>query len=84
MHLAYPELRYFAFLRDPVKRYLSHYRNRPTRTAARTSTLGCRALDAQLADENAGGEESAQKAIDLIASAASASSGSPRASTSRC
>jgi len=28
LHVAFPEVRYFTWLRDPVKRYLSHFKNR--------------------------------------------------------
>jgi len=63
-----PGIRYFTFLRDPVKRYLSHYKNR------------ARAYDRADFDRWASapwthdwqtrmiaGERSAQKAIDLLA-----------------
>lgn len=67
LHLVFPELRYFAFLRDPVRRYLSHYKNR------------ARAYDRADFDRWAGatwthnwqtrmlaGEPNAQKAIDML------------------
>jgi len=69
MHLTYPELRYFAFLRDPVRRYRSHYLNRADayrredfdRWAAERWTHNWQT-------KMLAGEESAQKAIDLIGS----------------
>jgi hypothetical protein len=68
LHVAYPELRYFTFLRDPVKRYLSHFKNR-SRAYAREDFD--RWADAGWTHDwqtrMIAGEASAQKAIDLIA-----------------
>jgi hypothetical protein len=65
---ARPDVRYFTFLRDPVKRYLSHFKNRARSyeradfeqwaTAPWTQDWQTRML---------AGEKSAQKAIDLFA-----------------
>lgn len=69
LHVAYPELRYFAFLRDPVKRYLSHYRNRADAYSREDFDRWAGELwthDWQT--RMLAGEASAQKAIDLIGS----------------
>lgn len=68
LHAAYPELRYFTFLRDPVRRYLSQFKNR-SRAYAREDFERWAALrwthDWQT--RIIAGEPSAQKAIDLLA-----------------
>ncbi len=68
LHVSYPDLRYFTFLRDPVKRYLSHFKNR-SRAYAREDFD--RWADAGWTHDwqtkMIAGEASAQKAIDLIA-----------------
>lgn len=68
LHAAFPELRYFTFLRDPVRRYLSHFKNR-SRAYAREDFERWAALrwthDWQT--RMIAGEPSAQKAIDLLA-----------------
>lgn len=68
LQLACPELRYFTFLRDPVKRYLSHYKNR-SRAYGREDFE--RWADAAWTHDwqtrMIAGEPSAQKAIDLLA-----------------
>jgi hypothetical protein len=66
---ACPDIRYFTFLRDPVKRWLSHYKNKAGTygredfehwaTASWTHDFQTKVL---------AGEANAQKAIDLIAS----------------
>lgn len=69
LHLACPGIRYFTWLRDPVERYLSHYRNKAgsfgradfERWASSNSTH-------DFQTKTLAGEASAQKAIDLLAS----------------
>lgn len=65
---AAPDLRYFTFLRDPVRRYLSHFKNR-SRSYAREDFERWAAArwthDWQT--KMIAGEASSQKAIDLIA-----------------
>jgi hypothetical protein len=69
LHLACPGIRYFTWLRDPVARYLSHYRNKAgsysradfERWASSSSMHDFQA-------KTLAGEASAQKAIDLLAS----------------
>jgi hypothetical protein len=68
LHVAFPEVRYFAFLRDPLKRYLSHFKIRSRAydredferwvAAGWTHNWQTKML---------AGEASAQRAIDLIA-----------------
>lgn len=68
LHVVFPDLRYFTFLRDPVKRYLSHFLNRAgayaredfERWAAATWTHDWQT-------RMIAGERNAQKAIDLLA-----------------
>jgi hypothetical protein len=68
LHLACPDLRYFTWLRDPVKRYLSHFKNR-SRAYGREDFE--RWADAAWTHDwqtrMIAGEASAQKAIDLLA-----------------
>jgi hypothetical protein len=63
-----PEIRYFTWLRDPVKRYLSHFKNR---SRAYTREDFERWADAAWTHDwqtkMIAGEASAQKAIDLLA-----------------
>lgn len=68
LHIAYPELRYFTFLRDPVKRYLSHFKNRaPAHGRADFDRWAEAAWTHDWHTKMIAGEASAQKAIDLIA-----------------
>jgi Sulfotransferase family len=64
----YPGLRYFTFLRDPVQRYLSHFKNR---SHAHRREDCERWMDAPWTHDwqtkMIAGEASAQKAIDLLA-----------------
>jgi len=65
---ACPDIRYFTFLRDPVRRYLSHYKNKAgtygredfERWASQTWTH-------DFQTRTLAGEANAQKAIDLLA-----------------
>jgi len=68
LHLAFPEVRYFAFLRDPVKRYLSHFKNR-SRAHGREDfeRWAASGWTHNWQTKMLAGEASAQRAIDLIA-----------------
>jgi len=67
LHVAFPEVRYFTWLRDPVKRYLSHFKNR-SRAYARedferwADTTWTHDWQTRMI----AGEPNAQKAIDLL------------------
>jgi hypothetical protein len=65
---AAPDLRYFTFLRDPVRRYLSHFKNR-SRSYAREDfeRWAAAGWTHDWQTRMIAGEASAQKAIDLIA-----------------
>ncbi len=68
LDVEYPDIRYFTFLRDPVRRYLSHFKNR-SRAYGRADFE--RWTDAPWTHnwqtKMIAGEASAQKAIDLLA-----------------
>ena len=68
LHVACPGLRYFTWLRDPVARYLSHYKNKAgsyTRNDFdRWATAG---WTHDFQTKMLAGEANAQKAIDLLA-----------------
>jgi hypothetical protein len=68
LHLAFPEVRYFSFLRDPVKRYLSHFKNR-SRAHGREDfeRWAASGWTHNWQTKMLAGEASAQRAIDLIA-----------------
>jgi hypothetical protein len=65
---AAPDLRYFTFLRDPVRRYLSHFKNR-SRSYAREDfeRWAAAGWTHDWQTRMIAGEANAQKAIDLIA-----------------
>ena len=64
----YPGIRYFTFLRDPVKRYLSHFKNR-SRAYGREDfeRWAGASWTHDWQTKMIAGEASAQKAIDLLA-----------------
>jgi hypothetical protein len=67
LHVAFPEVRYFTWLRDPVKRYLSHFKNR-SRAYAREDfeRWADKTWTHDWQTKMIAGEASAQKAIDLL------------------
>jgi hypothetical protein len=66
---AAPDLRYFTYLRDPVRRYLSHYLNRAgSHTRADFEQWAAAGWTHDWQTKMLAGEASAQKAIDLLAS----------------
>ena len=67
LHVAFPEVRYFTWLRDPVKRYLSHFKNR-SRAYAREDfeRWADQAWTHDWQTRMIAGEANAQKAIDLL------------------
>jgi len=66
---AAPDLRYFTYLRDPVRRYLSHYLNRSgSHTRAGFEQWAAAGWTHDWQTKMVAGEASAQKAIDLLAS----------------
>jgi hypothetical protein len=69
LHLACPGIRYFTWLRDPVERYLSHYRNKAgTYSRADFERWASSNSTHDFQTRMLAGEASAQKAIDLLAS----------------
>jgi hypothetical protein len=66
---AAPDLRYFTYLRDPVRRYLSHYLNRAgSHARADFEQWAAAGWTHDWQTKMLAGEASAQKAIDLLAS----------------
>jgi hypothetical protein len=67
LHVAFPEVRYFTWLRDPVKRYLSHFKNR-SRAYAREDfeRWADQTWTHDWQTRMIAGEANAQKAIDLL------------------
>jgi hypothetical protein len=69
LHLACPGIRYFTWLRDPVERYLSHYRNKAgSYSRADFERWASSSSMHDFQTKTLAGEASAQKAIDLLAS----------------
>jgi hypothetical protein len=69
LHTACPEVRYFIFLRDPVKRYLSHYKNKALQyDRADFDRWASLAPMQDFQTRTLAGEANAQRAIDLIGS----------------
>ena len=69
LHTACPEVRYFIFLRDPVKRYLSHYKNKALQyDRADFDRWASLAPMRDFQTRTLAGEANAQRAIDLIGS----------------
>jgi hypothetical protein len=65
---ACPEIRYFTFLRDPVRRYLSHYKNKAlTYDRKDFDRWAAASWTHDFQTKTLAGEANAQKAIDLIA-----------------
>jgi hypothetical protein len=67
LHVAFPEVRYFTWLRDPVKRYLSHFKNR-SRAYAREDfeRWADQTWTHDWQTRMIAGEANAQKAIELL------------------
>jgi hypothetical protein len=67
LHVAFPEVRYFTWLRDPVKRYLSHFKNR-SRAYAREDfeRWADKTWTHDWQTRMIAGEANAQKAIELL------------------
>jgi hypothetical protein len=67
LHTACPDVRYFIFLRDPVKRYLSHYKNKALQyDRADFDRWASLAPMQDFQTRTLAGEANAQRAIDLI------------------
>ena len=67
LHVVFPEVRYFTWLRDPVKRYLSHFKNR-SRAYAREDfeRWADQTWTHDWQTRMIAGEANAQKAIELL------------------
>lgn len=69
LHTACPDVRYFIFLRDPVKRYLSHYKNKALQyDRADFDRWASLAPMQDFQTRTLAGVANAQRAIDLIGS----------------